>query len=94
MMQIGIATEVIFMFVLSFFLMCFGFKKIILCGAIVWIIRSLLFSYSAIDHNVMSIVIALMLQVFCWDFFFTTGDIYVDHKAGPNIKAQAQSLRL
>lgn len=93
MMQIGIATEVVFMFVLSFFLMRFGFKKIILCGAIVWIIRSLLFSYSAIDDNVMWIVIALMLQGICWDFFFTSGDIYVDHKAGPHIKAQAQSLR-
>ena len=34
-----------------------------------------------------------MLQGLCWDFFFTAGDIYVDRKAKPEIRAQAQGLR-
>lgn len=93
MMQIGVATEVIFMFILSFFLLRFGFKKIILCGACVWVIRSLLFAFSAEESGMLLIVIALALHGFCWDFFFTAGDIYVDKKAGEKIKAQAQSLK-
>ena len=35
----------------------------------------------------------MLLQGICWDLFFTAGDIYVDKKAGPEIKAQAQGLR-
>ncbi|MGE6226002.1 MFS transporter [Paenibacillus chitinolyticus] len=92
-MQIGIATEVIFMFLLSLFLFKFGFKKIILWGAITWVLRSLLFSFAAVDAGIIVIVIALALQGICWDFFFTAGDIYVDNKADVTIKAQAQSLK-
>ncbi|MFF2154337.1 MFS transporter [Paenibacillus chitinolyticus] len=92
-MQIGIATEVIFMFLLSLFLFKFGFKKIILWGAITWVLRSLLFSFAAVDAGILVIVIALALQGICWDFFFTAGDIYVDNKADVTIKAQAQSLK-
>ncbi|WP_261639956.1 MFS transporter [Erwinia mallotivora] len=93
MLQIGTFFEIIFMFVLSFFLMKFGFKNVILLGAICWIIRCFLLSHSATDNHIIYILIALMLQSFCWDFFFTAGDIYVDSKAGEKIKAQAQSLR-
>ncbi|MBT2667843.1 MFS transporter [Bacillus sp. ISL-4] len=93
MMQIGIATEVIFMFLLSLFLLKFGFKRIILWGAITWVLRSLLFSFATMDSGIILIVIALALQGICWDFFFTAGDIYVDNKANLKIKAQAQSLK-
>ena len=92
-MQIGIACEVLFMFVLSFFLMKFGFKITLLLGAVSWIIRSMFFSYAAVNTELYFIVIGLMLQGLCWDFFFTAGDIYVDRKAKPEIRAQAQGLR-
>ena len=39
------------------------------------------------------VIIGLVLQGVCWDFFFTVADIYADKKAGDNIKSQAQSLR-
>jgi nucleoside transporter len=93
MMQVGIACEVIFMFLLSFFLLKAGFKVTLMMGAVCWIIRSVLFSQAALDANMTFVLIGLMLQGFCWDFFFTVGDIYVDRKARPEIKAQAQSLR-
>ncbi|WP_025121629.1 MULTISPECIES: MFS transporter [unclassified Serratia (in: enterobacteria)] len=93
MMQVGIACEVVFMFLLSFFLLKAGFKVTLMMGAVCWIIRSVLFSQAALDANMTFVLIGLMLQGFCWDFFFTVGDIYVDRKARPEIKAQAQSLR-
>ena len=92
-MQVGIACEVIFMFLLSFFLLKAGFKITLMLGAVCWIIRTLLFAHASLDANMMFVLIGLMLQGFCWDFFFTVGDIYVDRKAAPEIKAQAQSLR-
>ncbi|WP_392551770.1 MFS transporter [Orbus wheelerorum] len=94
MMQIATATEVIFMVFLSFLLGRFGFKKVILFGSISWIIRSLMLSHAAVsDDYLLYIIGALLLQGLCWDFFFTAGDIYVDKKAKPEIKAQAQGLR-
>lgn len=93
MMQVGITCEVIFMFLLSFFLLKAGFKVTLMLGAVCWIIRLVLFSQAAVDSNMIFVLIGLMLQGFCWDFFFTVGDIYVDRKAKPEIKAQAQSLR-
>ncbi|WP_392565475.1 MFS transporter [Utexia brackfieldae] len=94
MMQIAVATEIIFMLLLSLLLRRFGFKKVILFGAISWIIRSLMLSQAAVsEHYLLYMVGALMLQGLCWDFFFTAGDIYVDKKAKPEIKAQAQGLR-
>lgn len=93
MMQVGTAFEVLFMFLLSFFLLKVGFKVTLMIGVVSWIIRSMLFSHAAVDSNVMFVLIGLMLQGFCWDFFFTVGDIYVDRKARPEIRAQAQSLR-
>ncbi len=92
-MQIGVACEVVFMFVLSSILLKFGFKTTLLIGAIAWVIRSWLFSYAAMDTGMSFIIIGLLLQGLCWDFFFTAGDIYVDKKAKPEIRAQAQGIR-
>ncbi|EPG7577194.1 MFS transporter [Providencia huaxiensis] len=93
MMQIGVACEIVFMFLLSFVLLKFGFKITLALGIGSWIIRTILFSYAAMDTGTMFIVIGLLLQGLCWDFFFTAGDIYVDKKARPEIRAQAQGIR-
>ncbi|MEQ5726700.1 MULTISPECIES: MFS transporter [unclassified Providencia] len=93
MMQIGVACEIVFMFVLSFVLLKFGFKITLALGIGSWIVRTVLFSYAAMDTGTMFIIIGLLLQGLCWDFFFTAGDIYVDKKARPEIRAQAQGIR-
>ncbi len=93
MMQIGVACEIVFMFVLSLVLLKFGFKITLALGIGSWIIRTILFSYAAMDTGTMFIIIGLLLQGLCWDFFFTAGDIYVDKKARPEIRAQAQGIR-
>ena len=93
MMQIGVAMEVLFVFFIPFFLTRFGFKITLMLGMISWAIRSVLFSEAALSGSYAMVIIGLVLQGVCWDFFFTVADIYADKKAGDNIKSQAQSLR-
>ena len=93
MMQIGVTMEVLFVFAIPFFLVRFGFKFTLMAGMLCWAIRSVLFADAATSGSYAMVIIGLVLQGVCWDFFFTVADIYADKKAGPNIKAQAQSLR-
>lgn len=93
MMQIGVAMEVLFVFFIPFCLVRLGFKFTLMAGMLCWAIRSVLFADAATSGSYTMVIIGLLLQGVCWDFFFTVADIYADKKAGPNIKAQAQSLR-
>lgn len=93
LMQIGVAMEVLFVFLIPVCLLKFGFKVTLMTGMICWAIRSALFAEAAVSGNTVLVIIGLVLQGVCWDFFFSVADIYADKKAGPNIKAQAQSLR-
>ena len=53
-------------------------------GAVCWIIRTLLFAHASLDANMMFIADRPDVAGFCWDFFFTVGDIYVDRKRAPD----------
>ena len=94
MMQIAVGAEVLFMVLLVSMLKKFGFKVVIMLGIIGWVIRMFIFSHAATSDDYFTyILIGLLLQGVCWDFFFTAGDVYVNSKAHESIKAQAQGLR-
>ena len=91
-MTIGQASEVIFMLLLPWFFARFGFKKTILFGMLAWIVRYLLFAYGNADELVFMLLIGIALHGICYDFFFVSGQIYTDAKAGPKYKSAAQGL--
>ena len=91
-MTIGQASEVIFMLLLPWFFARFGFKKTILFGMLAWIVRYLLFAYGNSDELVFMLLIGIALHGICYDFFFVSGQIYTDAKAGPKYKSAAQGL--
>ncbi|TNG95579.1 MFS transporter [Pasteurellaceae bacterium USgator11] len=94
MMQIAVITEVVFMVLLVTMLKKYGFKTVITLGIIGWVIRMFIFSHASTSEDYfIYILIGLLLQGVCWDFFFTAGDVYVNAKADSSIKAQAQGLR-
>ena len=91
-MTIGQASEVIFMLLLPWFFTRFGFKKTILLGMLAWMARYLLFTYGNADDLVFMLLMGIALHGICYDFFFVSGQIYTDTKAGTKYKSAAQGL--
>ena len=91
-MTIGQGSEVLFLLALPIFFTRFGFKKTILVGMLAWVIRYLLFAYGNAGELSFMLLIGIALHGICYDFFFVSGQIYTDSKAGVKYKSAAQGL--
>ncbi|GAB3955313.1 nucleoside permease [Spirosoma harenae] len=90
-MSLGQASEVIFMLLIPLAYTRLGVKKMLIVGLIAWIVRFVCFGYGDASTEWM-LYIAIVLHGVCYDFFFVTGQIYTDNKAGEKIKSSAQGL--
>ncbi len=91
-MTLGQASEVLFMLLLPFFFRKYGFKKTIMAGMLAWTLRYLLFAYGNAGDLSFMLLIGIALHGICYDFFFVSGQIYTDSKAGTKFKSSAQGL--
>ncbi|PKG41381.1 MFS transporter [Psychroflexus sp. MES1-P1E] len=90
--SLGQVSEVFFMLLLPFFFKKYGFKKTLLFGMLAWGVRYALFAFGNSGDLFFMLILGIALHGICYDFFFVSGQIYTDSKAGEKYKNAAQGL--
>jgi MFS family permease len=89
-MALGQMSEIVFMLLVPFFLARLGVKWMLLTGMLAWVARYALFGLFPSVEAVL--LLGVILHGVCYDFFFVTGQLYVDRIAPKEIRASAQAF--
>ncbi len=104
----GQMSEVLFMILMPLFFVRLGVKKMLLVGMLAWLVRYAFFAIGnnpslsiaglTADQligalsSVGMLYLGILLHGICYDFFFVTGQIYVDQKVSKDVRASAQGF--
>jgi nucleoside transporter len=91
-MILGQISEALFILAIPFLFNNIGVKKMLLLGMTAWIVRYLCFAFGDTGAGTWMLYAGIVLHGICYDFFFVTGYMYTEKKAGEKIKNSAQGL--
>ncbi len=91
-MILGQISEGVFILAIPFLFNSIGVKNMLLLGMSAWILRYICFAYGNTGANEWMLYAGIILHGVCYDFFFVTGYMYTEKKAGEKIKSAAQGL--
>jgi nucleoside transporter len=91
-MTLGQVSEAVFILAIPFLFNRIGVKNMLLFGMSAWILRYICFAYGNVESSSWMLYAGIILHGICYDFFFVTGYMYTEKKAGEKIKNAAQGL--
>jgi len=91
-MILGQVSEGLFIVAIPFLFNRIGVKNMLLLGMGAWVLRYVFFAYGYGDPGSWMLYAGIILHGICYDFFFVTGYMYTEKKAGKKIKNAAQGL--
>ncbi len=91
-MILGQVSEGLFILAIPFLFNRIGVKKMLIIGMSAWVLRYIFFAYGYADPGSWMLYAGIILHGVCYDFFFVTGYMYTEKKAGEKIKNAAQGL--
>jgi nucleoside transporter len=89
---LGQVSEVAFMLLMPFCLHRLGVKVTLLVGMAAWVLRYALFAFGNGHALAWMLLVGIALHGVCYDFFFVSGQIFTDAKAGIHYKGAAQGM--
>ncbi|MBT4521824.1 MAG: nucleoside permease [Halieaceae bacterium] len=91
-MTLGQISEAIFMLFMPFMFRRAGVKAMLTIGMLAWVLRYGLFAWGAGGDVVAVLYLGIILHGVCYDFFFVTGQVYMDRAAPEHLRASMQSV--
>ena len=88
----GQISELCCMLLIPWFFRRLGVKYMLIAGMLAWTIRYVLLAYGNSRQGMWMLWMGILLHGICYDFFFVTGQIYIDREAPPALRAAAQGL--
>jgi nucleoside transporter len=88
----GQFSELLCMLLIPWFFRRLGVKYMLVAGMLAWTVRYVLFAYGGVGDRIWMLWGGILLHGICYDFFFVTGQIFIDRKAPQALRAAAQGL--
>ena len=88
----GQMSELICMLLIPWFFRRLGVKYMLAAGMGAWVLRYLMFSFANTGPQMWMFWVGILLHGICYDFFFVTGQIYIDREAPLPFRAAAQGI--
>jgi nucleoside transporter len=94
--NVGTFFEAAMMFAMPWFFRKLGIKYVIAVGILAWVLRYICFALGASTTTTATVlvIVGIALHGFCYDFFFVSGQVYVDLSTPPQVRGQCQGMNI